>query len=131
MEPISIFLLSLSLILGVLFNSITIIVNGFASRNRYLNLQRLTLLLAVSDLLKTLALNPLYISYIMFSSKHDGVGNGLLAGSVVACKIIPNLWYFFNYVSLGIYFVIIIDQTSFQVKFHTEKSFFVARLKYS
>lgn len=117
MEPISIFLLSVSLIIGVLFNFIIIIINGFASRNRYLNLQRLTLLLAVSDFFKTLALNPLYITYMMSnSSKQDGIGgDGLLAGSIVACKIVPNLWYFFNYVSLGIYFVIIIDQTSCQV----------------
>ena len=113
---ISIVLLFLSLILGVLFNSTVIIVNGFTSRNRYLNLQRLSLLLAISDLLKTVSLNPLYISFIMSISQHGGDdGDGLLAENIVACKMIPNIWYFFNYVSFGIYLVIIIDQTSCQV----------------
>ena len=109
MDPVSVFFLSLSLFFGVLCNATIIIVNGFTSRNRYLNLQRLTLLLAVSDLLKTLVLNPLYIHF------NTGNEDGLMAVGLAACKIVPNLWYFFNCVSLGIHFVIIIDQTSCQV----------------
>lgn len=120
-HPVPLVFLSLSFIFGVLSNTAIIFVNGFISRNRYLHLRRLSSILAISDLLKTLSLNPLYIkinsqkesSYLTQDLSHSY--HGIFGESTFACRLIPSIWYLFNYISLAIYVIIVVDQTSCQV----------------
>eukprot|EP00111_Clytia_hemisphaerica_P002014 TCONS_00005694-protein len=98
-------LFSVSLIFGVFGNSLIIFIHGFASRERYLNFQRLLLFLAVSDLLKTISMSPFYI----YLEIHQGENEWMYGMS--GCKMIPSLWCVFNYVSLGVLSVMVIEKT--------------------